>query len=220
MPILAARVGQCVSLGQGVPSFPTPPHIVEAVYKALKDDPASGKYSLQTGLPELRWKIAETLHAEKGIDAEPESEILVTVGAMEGLMATILTLVDRGDEVILPSPTYASFIEQVHLAEGVPVFVPLKSENWGLDMEKLRQAVTSKTRVVVLCNPGNPTGAVFADDSVRALCELALGNQFVIISDETYDYMTYDVPTPLSPASLPEFKENVVSVFLFRKSMP
>ena len=126
MPVLAARVGGCVSLGQGVPSFSTPPFVVDAVSRALKENPLSGKYSLQPGLSDLRIAIASYLKDEKGIKVDPDSEVAVTTGAMEGLLAVFLTLVERGDEVILPSPTYASYIEQVILAEGIPVFVPLR----------------------------------------------------------------------------------------------
>ena len=121
----AARIGGCVSLGQGVPSFATPAPVVEAVCRVLRDDPTSGKYTLQTGMPALRQRIARMLHDEKGVTIDPEREICLTVGGMEGLLATMLTVVDEGDEVILPSPTYASYIEQVHLAGGVPVFAPL-----------------------------------------------------------------------------------------------
>lgn len=97
MPMLAARIGDCVSLGQGVPSFETPVHITEAVCQALRDEPASGKYSLQPGMRSLRQAIAETLQKEKGILADPDSEIAVTVGAMEGLLTAILALVERGE---------------------------------------------------------------------------------------------------------------------------
>ena len=99
--MLAARVGGCVSLGQGVPSFRTPTHVVDAVSRALRQDPESGKYSLQPGIAELRSALAHYLEREKGIVADPETEIAITVGAMEGLLAAVLTLVEKGDEVIL-----------------------------------------------------------------------------------------------------------------------
>lgn len=217
MPILASRIGNCISLGQGVPSFATPGHIIEAVCGVLRENPAAGKYSLQTGMVELRNRLSAYLLKEKKIQADPDTEVLVTVGAMEALMAAVMTVVDRGDEVILPSPTYASHIEQVLLAEGTPVFVPLRDRDWGLDVDKIRQAVRSKTRAIILCNPSNPTGAVFDDADVRALCELALARNIIIISDETYDFMTYGRRAPLSPASLPELGEHVISVFSFSK---
>lgn len=217
MPMLAARIGGCVSLGQGVPSFETPAHITEAVCQALRDEPASGKYSLQPGMRPLRQAIAESLQREKGILADPDSEIAVTVGAMEGLLTAILALVERGDEVILPAPTYASYIEQVLLAGGKPVFVPLRTADWSLDVDAVEKAITNKTRLVIVCNPSNPTGVVFADDDIRRLAECVSKHGIYLISDETYDYLTYESPVPISPASLPGMSEHVISVFSFSK---
>ena len=211
MAILAADIGGCVSLGQGVPSFATPPHVVEAVIKALRGDPGSGQYSLQTGMPALRKRIAQYMLDEKDVEVDPESEICVTVGGMEALLATVMTVVDEGDEVILPSPTYASYIEQIQLAGGIPVFVPLTS-TWGLDLAAISEAVTAKTRAIMICNPGNPTGTVFSNAEIIALCELAVAYDFVVITDEAYDYMVYDGKAPLNPLSIDAFRNNVISV--------
>ncbi len=211
MALIAAGIGGCVSLGQGVPSFATPPHIVEAVTRALREDPSSGQYSLQTGMPALRRRIAEYMLVEKDVAVDPESEICVTVGGMEALLATVMTVVDEGDEVILPSPTYASYIEQILLAGGIPKFVPLTS-TWGLDLEAIGRAITPKTRAIMLCNPGNPTGTVFADDEVIALCQQAVAHNFVVITDEAYDYMVYDGAMPLNPLSIDAFRDNVISI--------
>lgn len=217
MPIIAARVGGCVSLGQGVPSFATPPHIVDAVSRTLREDPASGKYSLQPGMPALRKAIASVLDREKGLRYSPESEIAVTVGAMEALLCAILAFVDRGDEVILPAPCYASHIEQVQLAEGVPVFASLRRADWSLDAEAVRRAITPRTKAIVLCSPGNPTGTVFDEADMAAVCELAMAHDLLVISDETYDYVTYGRPMPTSPATYPGMRERSVVINSFSK---
>lgn len=217
MPVIAARVGGCVSLGQGVPSFATPPHVVEAVSRALREDPSAGKYSLQPGLPALRQAVAEGLSRDKGLAYSPETEVAVTVGAMEALLCAMLAFVDRGDEVILPAPCYASHIEQVQLAEGLPVFVPLKASDWGLDAEAVRRAITPRTRAIVLCSPGNPTGAVFSEDDLAAVCALAVEHDLIVISDETYDYVTYGRSMPASPATLPGMRERTVVINSFSK---
>ena len=218
--MLAAGIDGCVSLGQGVPSFATPPHIVEAVTRALREDPGSGKYSLQTGMPALRRRIAAYLLPEKNIIVDPESEICVTVGGMEALLATILTVVDEGDEVILPSPTYASYIEQILLAGGIPKFVPL-TDTWGLDLAAINRAITPRTRAIMLCNPGNPTGTVFADAETIALCRLAVANNFVIITDEAYDYMVYEGEMPLSPLSIERVQGSCyLDLFVVEKICP
>lgn len=216
MPLLAEKVGGCVSLGQGIPSFPTPPHIVEAVCRSLRDLPASGKYSLGPGLPALREAVAED-RKRHHIQLDPETEICITVGAMEGLMAAILTVVDRHDEVILPSPNYASHIEQVLMAEGTPVFAPLRDETWQLDLEAVRQAVSPRTKALVLCNPHNPTGAHFPKSDLLALAQLAIEHQFFILCDETYDFLTYDDHPHFSLLSIPELNDWVIGTFSFSK---
>jgi aminotransferase len=211
MALLAARIGDCVSLGQGVPSFATPPHIIESVIQTLQSDPSAGQYTLQTGMPALRKKIAQYLHAEKHINVDPDSEICVTVGGMEALLATVLSVVDQGDEVILPSPTYASYFEQVLLAGGTPRCVPL-DDCWRLDLGAIKKAITPRTRAIMLCNPVNPTGTVFSDDEILALCRMAFDGNFVIITDETYDYIVYDGTKIRSPLSVAEFRNTVISV--------
>ncbi|MDO5675175.1 MAG: pyridoxal phosphate-dependent aminotransferase [bacterium] len=211
MAIEAARIGGCVSLGQGVPSFATPQTVLDAVCTVLQNDSSCGKYSLQTGMPALRKRLARLLFEEKGIQADPESEICVTVGGMEALLCTVLTLVDEGEEVILPSPTYASYIEQIHLAGGRPVFAPLNS-CWGLDIEALHQAITPKTRAIMLCTPGNPTGNALNTDEILAICALARQHNLYLICDETYDYLVYDNIPRISPLSLPEYRERVVLI--------
>jgi aminotransferase len=211
MAIIAARIGGCVSLGQGVPSFVTPPHIIEAVTRALREDTSSGQYSLQTGMPALRHCIARRFLEDKKVAFDPEREICVTVGGMEALLTTVLTVVDEGDQVILPSPTYASYTEQVHLAGGIPVYVQL-TDTWELDLTSISAAITPKTKALMLCNPGNPTGTVFPDEQILALCELAVANDFVIITDEAYDYMVYDGGAPVNPLSIDRFRNNVISI--------
>jgi aminotransferase len=217
MPLLASKVGDCVSLGQGIPSFGTPPHIVDAVCRVLRDQPESGKYSLGPGMPTLRQAIGEHLSREKGVAVDPEREICVTVGAMEALLAGILTVVDRGDEVILPSPNYASHIEQVLLAEGVPVFVPLRESDWQWDPDAIRRALTPKTRAIIVCNPHNPTGALFSENTMNAVAKLAISHDLVVICDEAYDFLTYDGRPHSSLMSLPEMRERIIATFSFSK---
>lgn len=217
MPLIASKLGGCVSLGQGIPSFATPPHIVEAVARRMQDDPDSGKYTLGPGLPELREAIAGQLSRQIGRPVDPHQEICVTVGAMEALSAAVLTVVDRGDEVLLPSPNYASHIEQVLLAEGVPVFVPLHETTWQLDVDGLRRAVTPRTKAIILCNPHNPTGANFAEADLRALADLAVAHNLFVISDETYDFLVYDGQSPFSLTTLPELADKTIATFSFSK---
>lgn len=217
MPLLASKIPGCVSLGQGIPSFPTPTHIVEAACRALRDLPDAGKYTLGPGLPSLREALAGALGAAKGIEVDPERELCVTVGAMEGLLAAMLTVVERGDEVILPSPNYASHIEQVLLAEGIPVFVPLRREDWQMEPDLVASAISPRTRAIVLCNPHNPTGAHFPRSAVEAVVDLAVKHNLFVISDEAYDFLVYGGEAHVSPVSYPEMKDRVIATFSFSK---
>lgn len=216
MPVLAAKVGGCVSLGQGVPSFPTPQHVVDAVCQTLRSESASGKYSLQPGMSELRRAIAGQLQAEKGLCVDPETELAVTAGAMEGLLMAVLTLVEPGEEVILPSPYYPSHVEQILLAEGVPVAVPLQ-QDWSLDILAMQNAVTSRSKLIILNSPHNPTGAVFSEQDLRALAELALEQELWVVCDDTYDVFAFDGQRSFSLASIPELRPRLVLVNSFSK---
>jgi aminotransferase len=217
MPMIAARVGGCVSLGQGVPSFSPPEHVLEAVFAALRAEPSASKYSLQPGMPELRRAVAGQLLAEKGLASDPNSEIAIMVGAMEALLCAMLTLLDPGDEALVPEPYYPSHVEQIVLAEGTPVFVPLRAEDWGLDIEAMRRKVTARTKLIVVNSPHNPTGAVFDAADLRKLAEFALEHELYVICDDTYDYLTYDGRTAFSLASIPELRERLILVSSFSK---
>ncbi|HME46382.1 MAG TPA: aminotransferase class I/II-fold pyridoxal phosphate-dependent enzyme [Syntrophorhabdales bacterium] len=218
MPVLASKVAGAVSLGQGIPSFATPPFVTEAVIRALREDESVGKYSLQPGLPALKEEIANHLFRTKGVPVDPDTEIFVSCGAMEALAASIATLVDRGDEVLISSPNYASHIEQVLFAEGVPVFVPLGEEQgWRLDIDGFKRAVTPRTKAILICNPMNPTGTVFSREEVRAIAELAIERDLFVIADEAYDFLVYEGLCHESFVSIPELKQRLVAAFSFSK---
>lgn len=218
MPVLASKVEGCISLGQGIPSFATPAFIREAVIEALRQSDAIGKYSLQPGLPALREAVALRFNQSKGIAVDPEKEIFISCGAMESIAGGLAAIIERGDEVLLPSPNYSSHIEQVLFAEGTPVFVPLLEEaGWKLDIEGFRKAVTKKTKAIVVCNPMNPTGAVFSEKELRALAEIALERDLFVVADEAYDFLVYDDHPHFSLASLPELKENLLACYSFSK---
>ena len=217
MPMIAARVGGCVSLGQGIPSFMTPPHVVDAVCRALRQEPSAGKYSLQPGMPALRAAAAELLRAEKDLPADPEREVAITVGGMEGLLCAMLTLIGPGDEVIVPEPFYPSHVEQVLLAEGTPVFAPLRRSDWGLDVDAVEAAITPRTKAVIVSSPHNPTGAVFAKADLLRLAALALKHEIFVICDDTYDALTYDNAAAFSLMRVPELRRQLIGVFSFSK---
>jgi aminotransferase len=147
------------------------------------------------------------------------SQILVTVGAIEGLSATVMAIIDPGDEVLLFSPTYSTHIRQVVIASGKPVLIPtIEEEGFALDFDAIRKAITPRTKAIFCCSPNNPTGTVFSEKELRELASLALQHNLIIITDEAYEYFIYDGHKHFSIASIPEMKEHVVSCYTFTKT--
>jgi len=217
MTRLSMQVEDPVSLSWARPAAGTPEHINQAACQAVKKGLVSG-YSASIGLPELREAIAEKLERDNNIQADP-SEVMVTVGAIEGLSAAVMALLDPGDEVLIPSPNYSTHAQQVELASAVPVYVPtVEDECFHLDLDAFRDAVTNRTRAIMFCTPSNPTGAVFEEKELKALGRMALENDLAIIVDESYEYFTFDGHKHFSLASVPELKEKTVTSFTFTKT--
>jgi aminotransferase len=217
MTRLSMQVEDPVSLSWARPAAGTPEHINEAACEAINKGLVSG-YSASIGLPELREAIVEKLDRDNNIKAEP-LEVLVTVGAIEGLSAAVMALLDPGDEVLIPSPNYSTHAQQVALASAVPVYVPtVEEKGFSLDIDAFKKAVTKKTKAIMFCTPSNPTGAVFKESELRALAQVALENDLAIMVDESYEYFTFDGVKHLSLASIPEVKERTVSCFTFTKT--
>ncbi len=217
MTRLSKEVKDVAFLSWAKPTSDTPEHIKEAAVNAINEGLVGG-YSENAGLLELRKEIVKKLKNDNNIDANV-SQLLVTIGAVEGLSAAVMALVNPGDEVILPSPTYSTHIQQVILASGKPVLVPtIEREGFTLDIDAIRDAVTPKTKAIMYCSPSNPAGAVFSEKHLRQLADIALENNLMVITDEAYEYFTYDGRKHFSIASIPEMKSNTVSCFTFTKS--
>jgi aminotransferase len=218
MALLADTVPGVVSLGWGLPSFATPPHIREAARQSLIDDAAIGKYPHIRGLPELREAIAVRFQQQSGVQIDPDQEILVTVGAQQALFSALMTIIDPGDEVIIPSPCFSSYIDQTILAGGLPVFVSLvEEEGWRLDVDGVASAITPRTKAIVLNFPVNPTGTMFSDADLRAVARLAPGHGIYIITDETYRFLVYDGIESPSLLAIPELRDWLISCYSFSK---
>jgi len=213
----ASRIPDVVSLAQGIPSFDTPAPIKEFVQQKLAAG-VCAKYSVTPGLPELRELIAETLLRE-GMRYDPDSEILITCGAIEAISATLLASVNPGDEVLLTSPTYASYLPAIRLAGGVPRFVALAEDaNFDLDPDAIAAAVTRRTRALLLCNPNNPTGTIFSRAQTLRMIEVAERHDLLVITDEVYKDFVYTETAPFSPALVPGARSRVVRIVSFSKS--
>ena len=217
MTRLSKEVEDVAFLSWARPTSGSPEYIREAAISAIKDGLVDG-YSENQGIPQLRKEIVKKLKRDNNINAEPY-EIMVTVGAIEGLFATVMAFVDPDDEIILPSPTYSTHIRQVIIATGKTVVVPLlEEEGFRLDIKGIKNAITPKTKAIMYCSPSNPTGTVFFEEELRQLAEIALDNNIMIITDEAYEYFTFDGQKHFSIASIPEMKKNVVSCFTFTKT--
>ena len=217
MTRLSKQYDDVAFLSWAKPTSGTPGHINDAAISAIKNGLVGG-YSQNDGLPELREEIVKKLKRDNNIKANI-SELLVTVGAIEGLAAAVMATIDPGDEVILPTPTYSTHIRQVELASGKPVLVPLMEENnFALDIQAIKDAISSKTKAIIYCSPSNPTGTVFSEEQLRQIAEIALENNLTVITDEAYEYFVFDDKKHFSIASMPEMKKNVISTFTFTKS--
>ncbi len=217
MTKLSKEIEDVAFLSWAKPTSDTPNHIKDAAIAAVKNGLVGG-YSETPGLWELREEIVKKLKRDNDIDSNP-SQILITVGAIEGLSAAVMALVDPGDEVIFPSPTYSTHVRQVLLASGRPVFVPtIEEEGFILDIEAIKKAITPRTRAIMYCSPSNPSGTVFSEKQLCQLADVALENNLMVITDEAYEYFTYDEHRHFSIGSIPEMKGNVVSCYTFTKT--
>jgi len=217
MTRLSKQYDDVAFLSWAKPSGGTPEHINRAAIYAIQKG-LTGGYSASEGLLQLREEIVRKLKRDNNIEGKAD-ELLVTVGAIEGLAAAVLATIDPGDEVILPSPTYSTHIRQVELASGKPILVPLiEEQNFALDIAAVRSAITNKTRAIMYCNPNNPTGTVFPESQLRQLAEIALEHDLMVITDEAYEYFIFDGNRHFSIASMPEMKKQVISAYTMTKT--
>jgi aminotransferase len=201
----------------GRPDFDTPAHIKAAAIEALENGQVH--YSSNRGIPELGHAIAERLERENSIRLDPETEILVTVGCTEAVLVAFLAFLGGGDEVLVPEPSWQMYAGCAGLVGALPVPVPLREENgFELDPGDVAARITPRTKMLVLCSPHNPTGAVLETKTVHALAELCLEHGLLVFSDEIYDKMLYDGAKHTSIASLPGMFERTVTINGFSKA--
>lgn len=189
-----------IGMNVGEPDFPTPENIREAAKDAL--DKGYTKYTPTTGIKPLREAIAEAFRVNNRLNYDPKTEITIGTGAKQVLSVALLALLDKGDEVIIPTPCWVSYGAMTKLAEGVPVYVPVRDDTYELDVDRIADAITEKTKVIILSTPNNPTGAVYHEDQLRAVAALAEKHDFYIISDEIYDRLMYDDAERFSIATI------------------
>jgi aminotransferase len=213
---LANQLPEAISLGVGEPDFVTPWHIREACIHALETGHTS--YTTNQGLPELRHEIAKAFLRDYSVDYDPDDEILVTTGVSEGIDLVVRSILNRGDEVIIPEPCYVSYKPTVLFAGGSPVTVATDLKNdFRVTADQIKEKITEKTRAIMINYPNNPTGATMGKKDLEEIADVAIDYDLLIISDEIYDKLTYD-GKHISFSSLDGMKENTIVFNGFSKS--
>jgi aminotransferase len=210
----AAELPDVINLAVGQPDFDTPPHVLEAARRAAER--GETKYTHGLGIPALREATAEKVRTRNHIPVEYGS-MAITVGAMEGIILAMLTVLQPGDEVLIPDPGYTNFAGQVLLAGATPVSYGLEPPDYGIDEAALHAQLSDRTRAILLCSPSNPTGAVLDRASIETVARIAQEHNLLVFSDETYEDLIYE-GEHVSIGSLPGMAERTVSIFSFSKT--
>jgi|TARA_B110000305_G_scaffold37073_1_gene37353 aspartate aminotransferase len=214
---LRAAGEEVYGLAGGEPDCDTPDFIKQAAYTALTE--GKTKYTPAAGIPELREAISEKLKTQNEVEYEPK-QICVTSGAKQACFNAILSVVEEGDEVIIPAPYWVSYPEMVKMAGGVPVIVETKESNkWKITAGEFEEAMSPRTKMIILNTPGNPTGSVYSKSEIEAVVEVASYEDIVILADEIYEHLVYGEEKHVSVASVNEDAYNLtITVNGFSKS--
>ena len=214
---LAASRKDAISLGVGEPDFKTPYQIRDAAINSLVD--GDTQYTANRGLLELRQEISVYLSGRYQISYDPQNEILVTIGASEAIDLALRALISEGDEVLVPDPSYVSYAPGVIFAGGVPVPVATRQEDdFRLRPDQLEQAVTDRTKLLILPYPNNPTGAVMTRSDLEAIAEVIRKHDLLVISDEIYSELVYDGHSHAAFASVPDMYPRTITINGFSKA--
>lgn len=213
---IVSEMDDVVSLGVGEPDFDTPWHVRdEGIYSLEK---GRTFYTSNSGLRELRVEVCNYLKRRCKVEYDPDKETLITVGGSEAIDLAMRVMLNPGDEVLIPQPSFVSYLPCAVLADGVPKIIELKGENeFRLTKEELLEAITDKTKLLVLPFPNNPTGAVMRREDLEAIAEVIIEKDIFVLSDEIYSELTYDVEH-VSIASLPGMRERTVTMNGFSKA--
>ena len=214
---LVSEMKDAISLGVGEPDFDTPWHIRdEGIYSLEK---GRTFYTSNSGLKELRQEICSYMKRTQGIDYVWDKEVFITVGGSEAIDLMFRAMINEGDEVLIPQPSYVSYEPCAILADAVPVIINLKNENqFRLTPEELEAAITPKSKILVLPFPNNPTGGIMEKEDLEAIRQIIIKNDLYVLSDEIYGELTYTGKPHVSIASLPGMKERTIVVNGFSKA--
>jgi N-succinyldiaminopimelate aminotransferase len=211
MSALAVRTGS-INLGQGFPDTDGPPEVIQAAIRAIAEG-RGNQYPPGPGIPELRQAISAHQRERYGLSVDPDSEVLVTVGATEAIAAALLGLTAPGDEVVTFEPYYDSYAACIALGGAARTVVTLRPDQgrWTFDPDELRAAVSSRTRLILLNTPHNPTGTVFTRGELDLIADLAREHNLIVVTDEVYEHLVYD-GEHIPMATLPDMAERTVTI--------
>lgn len=207
---------KAINLSQGFPDFDPPREVIEAAHQAL--DSGGNQYTITWGSPPLRQAIAAKMKRWYGLDFDPDQHVTVTCGVTEAIAATLMGILNTGDEVIIIEPYHEGYGPAVIFAGGAPRFVPLDAPAYTLDLDKLRAAFNSRTRAIIVNTPHNPTGHVFTRAELEGVARLCQAFDAVAITDEIYEHIIYDDRPHIPLATLPGMSERTVTIGGFGKT--
>lgn len=214
---LVQKSKDVVSLGVGEPDFPTPEPLKDAGIRAIENDNTS--YTSNYGLLELRQKISEKLKKKNNINRNPENEILITTGVSEALDLAVRAILNPGEEVLVPEPSYVSYKPNIWFAHGNPVPVPTREENeFRLEPEEIEKRITKKTKAILIASPNNPTGSVLRKKDLKKIADIAIENDLIVISDEIYEELIYDNERHYSIGSFRGMEDRTITLNGFSKA--
>jgi aspartate/methionine/tyrosine aminotransferase len=205
-----ARKHNAINLSQGFPDFPAPPAIKQAAAAAIDRD--INQYAITWGSPRLREAIAADFTRRHGLPVDPETQVTVCCGSTETMMATMLGIVDPGDEVIVFEPFYENYGPDAILSGATPRFVPLREPDWSFDPDELAAAFSNRTRAIIINTPNNPTGKVFTREELQVIARLCQKWDVVAITDEIYEHILYDGTEHIPLATLDGMAERTVTI--------
>ena len=205
-----------INLAQGMPNFPPPRELVEAAHRALDGD--FHQYAITWGAPSLRRGIADKYRRFYGMELDPDQHVTVCCGSTETMLATLLAVLNPGDEVIIFEPFYENYGPGCIIAGAEPVFVPLEPPDFSFDPDRLARAVSPRTRAIIFNSPNNPSGKVFSRAELQVIADLCLEHDLVAITDEIYEHILYDGESHTPIATLPGMAERTVTISGISKS--
>ena len=205
-----------INLAQGMPNFPPPKEIIEAAHRAIDGD--FHQYAITWGTPRLRQAIADNYRKFYGMDIHPDSNITVCCGSTEAMLATLMAVLNPGDEVIMFEPFYENYGPGCIMSQAEPVYVPLEPPDFSFDPDRLRKAVSPRTRAIIFNSPNNPSGKVFSRTELQAIADVCIEHDLLAITDEIYEHILYDGETHIPIATLPGMAERTITISGISKS--